>query len=276
LGGCGPRGRGVLQRDTDTTRERVHDPLVHRIPSLDDAGIAMVSPRDGSSAAMAAAAQARASPATSWALPDADHPDTEWPALSPPGSRVRSVHACWGSQTAQSPRSTRGGVLLDVTFHAPPASALWTNSFRGAIPRLPVPLPTSRLSLHGDLRTARGRGGALDLPRNGHAPYAPYRSPGKSGRSVTRSVVPTALSCQCFEQRLGLLEGCGVKALGEPCIDRRQERTVERFPSVAPRARVCALRTGPHPPVWASLRLTVRQPLQRGCLARPIPCVPYS
>src|SRR5437879_2783255 len=45
------------------------------------------------------------------------------------------------------------------------------------------------------------------------------------GRSVTRSVVPTALSCQCFEQRLGLLEGCGVKALGEPCIDRRQERT---------------------------------------------------
>ena len=96
------------------------------------------------------------------------------------------------------------------------------------------------------------------------------------GRSVTRSVVPTVLSCQCFEQRLGLLEGCGVKALGEPCIDRRQERTVERFPSVAPRARVCALRTGPHPPVWASLRLTVRQPLQRGCLARPIPCVPYS
>jgi len=34
--------------------------------------------------------------------------------------------------------------------------------------------------------TARGRGGSLGLPRNGLAPYTPNRSPGKSGRSVTR------------------------------------------------------------------------------------------
>jgi ATP-binding protein involved in chromosome partitioning len=63
--------------------------------------------------------QNRASPATSCVLPGADHPDTEWSALSPPGSRVRSVHACWGSQTAQSPRRTRVYVLLDVAFRSP-------------------------------------------------------------------------------------------------------------------------------------------------------------
>jgi hypothetical protein len=45
----------------------------------------------------------------------------------------------------------------------------------------------------------------------------------KIGRCVTRGVVPFALSCQCFEQRLGLLEVGGVKALGEPVIHRGQE-----------------------------------------------------
>ena len=63
---------------------------------------------------------------------------------------------------------------------------LWTHSFRGAMARLRGPLPTSRRSPRGDLRTARGRGGSLHLPRNGLAPYAPYRSPGKSGRCVTQ------------------------------------------------------------------------------------------
>src|SRR5262249_48376292 len=67
----------------------------------------------------------------------------------------------------------------------PPASALWTNSFRGALPRLHVPLPTSRLPPHGDLRTARGRCGSLDLHRRGLTPPAPCQSPGKSGRLVT-------------------------------------------------------------------------------------------
>src|SRR5262245_23271653 len=67
----------------------------------------------------------------------------------------------------------------------PPASALWTNSFRGAIPRLRAPLPTSRLPPHGDLRTARSRGGSLDLHRRGLPPPAPCQSPGKSGRNVT-------------------------------------------------------------------------------------------
>ena len=52
-------------------------------------------------------------------LPCADHPAKAWPVLSSPGSRLRSVHACWGSQTAQSPRSTRVSVLLDIAFHPP-------------------------------------------------------------------------------------------------------------------------------------------------------------
>src|SRR5215510_12727991 len=37
----------------------------------------------------------------------------------PPSSRARSVHACWGSETAQSPRHTRVYVCLDVAFHSP-------------------------------------------------------------------------------------------------------------------------------------------------------------
>src|SRR5262249_29568348 len=75
----------------------------------------------------------------------------------------------------------------------PPASALWTISFRGAIPRLRAPLPTSRLSPHGDLRTARGRCGSLDLHRRGLAPPAPCQSPGKSGRSATDPDFPEFL-----------------------------------------------------------------------------------
>jgi hypothetical protein len=64
-------------------------------------------------------AQARASPASSCTLPGADHATIAWPVLSSPGSRARSVHACWGSQTAQSPSSTCGGVLLSVAFRSP-------------------------------------------------------------------------------------------------------------------------------------------------------------
>src|SRR4029453_3930580 len=76
----------------------------------------------------------------------------------------------------------------------PPASALWTNSFRGAIPRLRVPLPTSRLSPRGDLRTPRGRCGSLHLHRRGLAPPAPCQSLGKSGRSVTQVAFYPSLS----------------------------------------------------------------------------------
>ena len=64
-------------------------------------------------------AQARASPASSDTLPDADHPTIGWPVLSSPSSRARSVHACRGSQTAQSPSSTRDDVLLSVAFRSP-------------------------------------------------------------------------------------------------------------------------------------------------------------
>jgi hypothetical protein len=75
----------------------------------------------------------------------------------------------------------------------PPVSALWINRFRGAIPRLRAPLPTSRLPPHGDLRTARGRCGSLDLHRSGLAPPTPCQSPGKSGRSVTAACVHTTV-----------------------------------------------------------------------------------
>jgi hypothetical protein len=61
------------------------------------------------------------------------------------------------------------------------------TAFAAPYPRLRAPLPTSRLPPHGDLRTARGRCGALDLHRRGLAPPAPCQSPGKSGRSVAVS-----------------------------------------------------------------------------------------
>jgi hypothetical protein len=41
------------------------------------------------------------------------------PVRRSPSSRARSVYACWGSQTAQSPRPTRVRVCLDVAFHPP-------------------------------------------------------------------------------------------------------------------------------------------------------------
>src|SRR5262245_17627142 len=94
----------------------------------------------------------------------------------------------------------------------PPASALWTNSFRGVIPRLRAPLPTSRLPPHGDRRTARGRCGSLDLHRRGLAPPAPCQSPGKSGRNVAvRHVSITVLCPQLTEQCLGFLEVGGIE-----------------------------------------------------------------
>ena len=112
-------------------------------------------------------------------------PCSGWPALSSPGSRVRSVHACWGSQTAQSPKSTRVHALLSVAFHSPTSvGALDEQLSRRNGP--PTCLPTdfssvpSRRPPHGS-----GPGGSLDLPRNGLAPYTPYRSPGKSGRNVS-------------------------------------------------------------------------------------------
>ena len=43
------------------------------------------------------------------------------------------------------------------------------------------------------------------------------------GRKVTRCVVPTVLSRQLLQQRLRVLEVGGVKALGEPAVDRRQQ-----------------------------------------------------
>ena len=67
----------------------------------------------------------------------------------------------------------------------PQASALWMNSFRGAMARLRVPLPTSRLSPRGDLRTARGRCGSLHLHRRRLSLPTPCQSPGKSGRNVS-------------------------------------------------------------------------------------------
>jgi hypothetical protein len=50
------------------------------------------------------------------------------------------------------------------------------------------------------------------------------------------------------------------------CTSCPPVRTVERLPRGGPRAPVGALSAGPHTPVFASLRLPVRQPLQRGGL----------
>ena len=115
----------------------------------------------------------------------------------PPGPRVaspelsqfpRQERACMlgVSDRAEPEEHSRCTCASMVPSARPPASALWMNSFRGAIPRLHVPLPTSRLPPHGDLRTARGRCGSLDLHRRGLSPPAPCQSPGKSGRTVTR------------------------------------------------------------------------------------------
>ena len=52
------------------------------------------------------------------------------------------------------------------------------NLFRGSMAGLCAPLPTLRPHPHECVRTARGRGGSLRLPRDGLAPPAPYRSPG--------------------------------------------------------------------------------------------------
>src|SRR6516225_648110 len=61
------------------------------------------------------------------------------------------------------------------------------------------------------------------LTAGGLPPPAPCQSPGKSGRCVTRGVVPTALSLQLFEQGFGLLEVGRVEPLREPAVDRCQQ-----------------------------------------------------
>ena len=52
------------------------------------------------------------------------------------------------------------------------------NFFRGSMAGLCAPLPTLRPPSHERIRTARGRGGSLRLPRDGLAPSTPCRSPG--------------------------------------------------------------------------------------------------
>jgi hypothetical protein len=111
-----------------------------------------------------------------------------WEGMAPGTTRVsafarvmRPVAAC--ERIRQQSLAYRKQTLPSTR---PPASALWTHSFRGAIPRLRAPLPTSRLPPHGDLRTARGRCGSLDLHRRRFPLPTPCQSPGKSGRSVTR------------------------------------------------------------------------------------------
>ena len=118
------------------------------------------------------------------------------------GDRPVPAQGVYAHAKALRPRRAREALAMPCSSMLPStrpqASALWINSFRGAMARLRVPLPTSRLPPHGDLRTARGRGGSLDLPRNGLAPYTPYRSPGKSGRdcsSVNRTPAMGRASC---------------------------------------------------------------------------------
>jgi hypothetical protein len=78
------------------TRARVHDPLVHRIPSRDAVGIATVRPRDDASAAMAATAA---------------RPGTHGGARLPDGktaARHKRRHSC--SRTCRHQSQRGGGV----------------------------------------------------------------------------------------------------------------------------------------------------------------------
>src|SRR5271155_1281770 len=100
------------------------------------------------------------------------------PVTRSPGSRARSVHACWGlcPRRADPPLAmTRRDVLPSrlVTLSAP-----GIRPFRGSMASLRDPLPTLRLAPHGTRRTARGRCDSLGLHRGGLAPPAPCRSPG--------------------------------------------------------------------------------------------------
>jgi hypothetical protein len=125
----------------------------------------------------------RTSQASALHLPCADHQEGQSGDLPVP---VQGVYA---HAKALRPRRAREALAVACSSMLPStrpqALALWTHSFRGAIPRLRAPLPTSRLSPHGDLRTARGRCGSLDLHRRGLPPPTPCQSPGKSGRCVT-------------------------------------------------------------------------------------------
>jgi hypothetical protein len=57
------------------------------------------------------------------------------------------------------------------------------NLFRGSMAGLCAPLPTLRPPSHERIRTARGRGGSLRLPRDGLAPSTLCRSPGALRKS---------------------------------------------------------------------------------------------
>jgi hypothetical protein len=95
-----------------------------------------------------------------------------------PGSRTRSVHACWGL------RPRRTGTPLAITRRPVLPSGCVTPSapgicfFRGSMASLHDPLPTLRPVPHGTRRTARGRCDSLRLHRRGLAPPTPCRSPG--------------------------------------------------------------------------------------------------
>src|SRR5471030_1083352 len=99
-------------------------------------------------------------------------------ATRSPGSRTRSVHACWGLRPRRAESSlavTRRSVLPSrlVTLSAPEICG-----FRGSMASLHDPLPTLRPAPRGTTRTARGRCDTLGLHRKGLSPPTPCRSPG--------------------------------------------------------------------------------------------------
>src|SRR4051794_38921351 len=95
-----------------------------------------------------------------------------------PGSRARSVHACWGlrPRRTETPLAIAWRPVLPSGCVTPSASG--KCFFRGSMASLHDPLPTLRPVPHGTRRTARGRCDSLRLHRRGLSPPTPCRSPG--------------------------------------------------------------------------------------------------
>ncbi len=95
-----------------------------------------------------------------------------------PGSRARSVRACWGlrPRRTETPLAITRRPMLPSGCVTPSAPGI--SFFRGSMASLHDPLPTLRPAPRGARRTARGRCDSLRLHRRGLAPPTPCRSPG--------------------------------------------------------------------------------------------------
>src|SRR5262249_37237776 len=120
--------------------------------------------------------RARASSATAPRLPDADRrPQTERSNASLPVPRDKERLHMPGSSTTPGHMSARAVAPIRVAFHTCDSVGPRDILFRGSMAGLCTPLPTLRLYLHRNLRTARGRCGSLLLHRGGLSPPTPRR-----------------------------------------------------------------------------------------------------